>query len=119
MYYRKINSFLDIDKLVGISLAELARVREDELIYYGLMFILPSVTLLSAHGDKKFFCARVSQEYFLWHKNLRARMGNRGLRLMKKQMNGHQIRVLFSGIWVIDGKIYLQPEIEMIKRINP
>ena len=115
---RKISNFLDVEKLVEISLSELARVKENEFLYYGLVFILPSVTILLVYGDKKDFCTRVNQEYFLWHKDLKERIGNRGLRLIKKQLSNYQIKVLLSGLWIVNGKTYLQSKIEMMKRMN-
>ena len=87
LYRRKINSFLDIDKLVDISLAELARVREDEFVFRNLVFILPSVTLCSARTDYQDFCRLVTSESYFWYCNLRSRIGNKGLRRMRRLMN--------------------------------
>ena len=112
---RKITDFLELGDLAQISLSELALIKADE--FCGLAFILPSVTVSSVRGDRKEFCEKASEEYFLWHRTLRARIGNRGLRVMKKRLTNYQVKVLFSGIWVVNGKTYLLPGTGVIKRI--
>jgi hypothetical protein len=60
----------------------------------------------------------VNQESFLWHRQLRVRIGNRGLRALKKQLERYQIQVLFAGIWVVDGQVYLQPFVGLVEMME-
>ena len=115
---RKISDFLDTNKLVEVSLAELALVKENEFVFSNLVFILPAVTICSARTEHNAFCKRARSENYLWHCGLRSRMGNRGIRRMKRLMNDYQIRVLLSGVWVIEGSVQLHPITKMIERVN-
>jgi hypothetical protein len=118
VYRRKINSFLSIDKLVEISLSELAQVKTDEFAYRNLAFILPSVTICSARTDYQSFCEMATFECYLWYRILRLRIGNKGLRRMKRLMSNHQVRILLSGVWVIETTTFLNSDTEMIERIK-
>jgi hypothetical protein len=118
VYRRKINSFLDADKLVDISLAELARVKEDEFVYRNLVFILPSVTVCSVGADYKDFCKLVTSEHYVWYRILRSRIGNKGLRRTKRLMSNHQTHILFSGVWVVGTLPFLSSTTEMIERVE-
>jgi hypothetical protein len=115
---RKITDFLGLEKLVEVSLSELSRIKRGEFACVGLVFIIPSVTISSDHHNREVFYSGVKEEYFLWNRQLRAHIGNRGLRTIKKGFNSYKIKVLFSGIWVIDGEIYLRPIGEMLEKIK-
>ena len=118
VYRRKISNFLDVDKLVEVSLAELARVRKDEFVYRNLVLILPSATVCSTRTEYVDFCKLARSEKYLWHCGLRSRIGNRGLRRLKRSISDHQVRVLLSGVWVIETSVQLYPITQMIERVT-
>lgn len=118
VHSRKISSFLDVDRLVDISLAELARIKEDEFAYRNLVFILPSVTVCSTKTDYRTFCRLVTHEHYLWHYTLRSRIGNKGLRWMRRLMSNSNVRILFSGVWIIETLIFLNSIVEIKERIK-
>jgi hypothetical protein len=118
IHRRKIGNFLDGDKLVDISLVDLARVKENEFVFKNLVFILPSVTICSTKADYQTFCKLVISEHYLWYCTLRSRIGNKGLRRMKRLMGNHQIRILLSGVWTIETSTFLDSPTEMIERVK-
>ena len=115
---RKIDCFLDIDRLVDVSLAELARIKENEFDFGNLVFIIPSVTVCSAKADYRAFCKLITSERYFWYRTLRSRMGNQGLRRMRRLMNNQQRRILLSGVWVIKNSTFLNSPTEVFERIK-
>lgn len=109
---------MDIDKLVDISLAELARIKENEFISRDLVFILPSVTVCSAKADYKDLYNLVTSEHHHWYCLLRSRIGNKGLRWTRRLMSNSHVRIFFSGVWVIENLTSLSSDMEVMERIK-
>jgi hypothetical protein len=118
IYHREVRDFLDAGKLADISFAELARVKVDEFTYKNLTFILPSVTISSTKLNYEDFLTLVRLERYLWYHAFRSRIGNKGMRQMKSSIGKQEVRILFSGIWVIESSIFLNPLVEMTERVR-
>ena len=114
---RRIPDFLNAGGLTGISLAELSRVKRDEFAYHACIFILPSVTISSTYEDREIFYKKVKEASFLWYKQLKKGIRNRGLRVVRGDLSKIDLVVLFSGIWVINGTTSLRSLDEMKERL--